>query len=147
LIQDITIKNVDNVFNYNFRDGLWQTGQPLTHVVFENLHATDVRKSFNIIGDSSRRLDLTIKNSSFTESDNSEFTSMIFEGRQVEVPAFFNASLFGKLHLENVSLSTNKVKPALSLDQGNAVFLDRVQFVPAHPNAILSGDIAELIVN
>jgi hypothetical protein len=51
LIRDISIENVDHVYNYNFEKGLWQTGQPVTEVRFEHVKATGILSSFNIIGD------------------------------------------------------------------------------------------------
>jgi len=39
LIEDVTVENVDQFYVYNFEDGLWQTGQPVTTVKFERIKA------------------------------------------------------------------------------------------------------------
>lgn len=131
LIQDVTIDGVDQIFNYNFKNGLWQTGQPATNLTFENLTATDVKKAFNVIGDSARSLELIIRNSSISEREDSDFTEFNFEGRMQEVPAFFNANLFDILELHNVIIETNSKDPAVMAKNGNKLVMDNVQFIPS----------------
>jgi hypothetical protein len=131
LIQDITIDHVDQVFNYNFRNGLWQTGQPATEITFENLTATNVKKAFNMIGDTVRSLKVTIRNASISEREDSDFTEWRFEGRMQEVPAFFNTNLFDVLELHNVTIKTNSKNPAVMAKNGNKVVIDNVQFIPS----------------
>jgi hypothetical protein len=130
LIQDVTIDQVDQIFNYNFKDGLWQTGQPVTEITFENLTATDVKKAFNMIGDSARSLKLTIRNSSISEREDSAFNEFNFEGRIQEVPAFFNTNLFDILELHNVTIETNSKDPVVMAKNGNKLVMDNVQFIP-----------------
>ena len=148
LIQDVTVHHVDNVFNYNFRNGLWQTGQPATDITFENLTATDVKKSFNIIGDSARSLQLTLKNSSLSERPATDFTSMTFEGRTVEVPAFFNATRFDVLTLDDVTITTNNADPAVMAQDGNRLVLNSIKYLPSDNKfSLLSEDIGEVVKN
>ena len=148
LIQDVTVHHVDNVYNYNYQDGLWQTGQPATDITFENLVATDVKKSFNIIGDSARSLRLTLRNASLSEREGSDFTSMTFEGQTTAVPAFFNAQRFGVLTLDDVTITTNNAEPALMAQDGNRLVLDHVKYLPASDEpSLLKEDIDEVIEN
>lgn len=130
LIQDVTIDHVDNVYNYNFKDGLWQTGKPATDITFQNLTATNVKKAFNIVGDSAKSLKLTIENATLSETENSDFILMRFEGRNMEVPAFFNANIFDKLELHNVTLKTNNPDLVIMVRSGNKLVLDNVMFKP-----------------
>lgn len=145
LIQDVTVNHVDNVFNYNYQDGLWQTGQPATDITFENLVATDVKKSFNITGDSARSLQLTLRNSSLSEREETGFTSMTFEGRTMRVPAFFNAKFFDVLTLDNVTITTNDAEPALMAQDGNRLVLDHVKYVSEdNETAVRNKNIGEM---
>ncbi len=147
LIQDVTVNHVDNVFNYNYPDGLWQTGQPATDITFENLVATDVKKSFNIIGDSARSLQLTLKNSSLSERPATDFTSMTFEGRTTAVPAFFNATSFDVLTLDDVTITTNSADPAVMAQDGNRLILKGMNYLPTdNESSMLSKDIDEVKV-
>jgi len=131
LIQDVTIEHVDQVFNYNFKNGLWQTGQPATEITFENLTVTDVMKAFNMLGDSARSLRLIVRNSSMSERKDTDFTEFTFEGRRQKVPAFFNVNLFDILELHNVTIATNSNDPAIMAKNGNRLVMDNVQFIPS----------------
>ncbi len=131
LIRDVTIEHVDQIFNYNFRNGLWQTGQPATEIVFENLKATGVKKAFNMIGDSARKLKLTVRNSFISERENCYFPEFNFEGSMLEVPAFFNINQFGVLDLQNVTIQTDSQYPAVMAKNGNKMMMDDVRFIPS----------------
>lgn len=131
LIEDVTIDNVDQIFNYNFKNGLWQTGQPATEITFKNLTATNVKKAFNMIGDSARSLKLTIRNASISERIDSDFTEFNFEGKMQNVPAFFNTTLFDLLELHHVTIKTNGKHPAIMAKNGNKVVMDNVRFIPS----------------
>jgi hypothetical protein len=145
LIQDVTIDHVDQVFNYNFKNGLWQTGQPATKITFENLTATDVKKAFNMTGDTARSLQLTIRNASISEREDSDFTEWRFEGRQQEVPAFFNVNLFNVLELHDVTIQTNSKDPAIMAKNGNKLVMDNVRFIPAdNKNPLILENIDEI---
>ena len=130
LIQDVTIDRVDQIFNYNFRDGLWQTGRPLTQITIADLKATNLKKAFNMIGDTARSLKLDIRNSLISEQEDSGFTEFIFEGRRVETPAFFNISMFDILELHDVTIETNSKDPALMVKNGNKLVMENAQFLP-----------------
>jgi len=66
LIEDVTIDHVDQFYVYNFKDGLWQTGQPATRLSFKNVIATGILGAFNIIGDQDLKFKLSVENSSFS---------------------------------------------------------------------------------
>jgi hypothetical protein len=131
LIQDVTIDQVDQIFNYNFKNGLWQTGQPANDITIESLKATNLKKAFNMIGDSARSLKLDIRNSFISEQGNSDFTEFNFEGRVMETPAFFNVNMFDILELHDVTIQTNSKDPAVMVKNGNRLILENVQFLPS----------------
>jgi len=131
LIEDVTIDNVDQIFNYNFRNGLWQTGQPATDITIESLKATNLKKAFNVIGDSARSLKLDIRNSFISEREDSDFTEFHFEGRVMETPAFFNVNMFDILELHDVTIQTNSKDLALMVMNGNRLILENIQFLPS----------------
>ncbi|MBN1559329.1 right-handed parallel beta-helix repeat-containing protein [candidate division KSB1 bacterium] len=131
LIREVTIDHVDQIFNYNFRNGLWQTGQPAAEIIFENLTATDVKKTFNMIGDSTKSLQLIVRNSSMSERKGSEFTEFTFEGVKQEVPALLNVNLFDILELHHVIFETNSGNPAIMAKNGNKLVLDNVKLIPS----------------
>ena len=131
LIEDVTIDRVDQIFNYNFRNGLWQTGQPATDITIEGMKATNLKKAFNMIGDSARSLKLDIRNSFISEGEDSDFTEFSFEGRVMETPAFFNVNMFDVLELHDVIIQTNSKDPAVMAKNGNRLVMENIQFLPS----------------
>ena len=128
LVENLKVEGIDNLFIYNYDYGLWQTGQPATSFVFDNLQAENILKSFVIMGDSARQFQLTVRNSVIEENATNNSSSAKIAGRETPMPAFFNAKNFGKIHLENVIIETNgKTNPMIAAD-GNEVLLNDVQF-------------------
>ncbi len=126
LIKDIKIENVDHVYNYNYDKGLWQTGQPVTKVRFDNVKATGILSAFNIIGDSS--FNLNVQNSQFSFREGADYDAKAFEGAALTSPALFNASNFDKIILSDVILEKKGSKPVLISNSGNNFTLDQVTF-------------------
>jgi len=119
-------------FSYNYEDGLWQTGQPVTTVVFENLKATEMLRSFNITGDQNKSLQMIIRNADFSSREGSKNYELIFEGdRKTFSSAFFNAKNFDIIELHNVTFQYYFKSPVLHLASGNSVWLDNVKYFPA----------------
>jgi hypothetical protein len=129
LIEDVTVENVDQFYVYNFKDGLWQTGQPVTNVNFKNVNATGVLGAFNIIGDSLRKFNLSVENSSFTFREGTDYKGETFEGAKLLSPALFNATAFDQIKLREVTLSKQGIAPLINCIYGNSVSLDRVSFI------------------
>lgn len=133
-VENLTVEGVDNLFIYNFEYGLWQTGQPATNFIFENLKATNIIKSFTILGDSLRQFDLTVKNSLISENKNTNVKSARIGGKDTPMPAFFNAKNFGKIQLENVIIETNGKTSPLMANDGNEISMKKVQFLSGGEN-------------
>jgi len=131
LIQNFTIKNVDQIFNYNFDDGLWQTGQPATDIVFESLQATNVKKAFYIDDDDTRTLELTLRNVSIAEMDDDNDASIIFEDRTLDAPSFFNAKNFKSLEFRNVILKSNDADPPMHIQDGSQLISHNFEYTPS----------------
>ena len=128
-VEHVTIEGVDNVFIYNFDFGLWQTGQPATDFVFENLTAKNVKKSFTIIGDTARQFQLTIRNSVLQENGDTHLKSAKIGGKETPMPAFFNSSCFKAIYMENVTIKTNGKTPPMIAEKGNVINLRNVKFI------------------
>ena len=128
LIEDVTVENVDQFYVYNFIDGLWQTGQPVTNVQIKKVKATGVLGAFNIIGDLDKKFQLSIKNSSFSFREGANYTGGKFEGSKLLSPSLFNAANFDRLLLRNVTLNKNGDTPLLNCTAGNSLILDHVTF-------------------
>lgn len=128
LIEDCNIDNVDHVYVYNNVDGLWQTGQPVTNVVFKNVKATKILAAFNIIGDTCLKFVLDIKNSSFSFREGADYKGDKFEGVKLLSPSLFNATNFDRITLQNVSLSKLGLTPILFCKSGNVLTLKDVNF-------------------
>jgi len=124
LIQDIAVDHVDNFFNYNFNDGVWQTGMPMTSIRFENIQATGLLKAFTIIGDKDRQLKLTIANSSFSFREGAAKPSPIFEDAKLPSNTFFNATSFDFVELQNVTLQKNTKAPIVEINSGNTLIMN-----------------------
>jgi hypothetical protein len=131
LIQDVTISNVDCVYNYNYENGLWQTGQPVTTLVFENIKAVGILSSFSMAGDQNKSLRLIIRNADFSFQEGSGEYASVFEGVKAASSAFFNARNFDILELHNVTFHHNGKMPVLQCISGNKVWLDQVKSLPA----------------
>lgn len=129
MIEDITVDNVDQFYVYNFRDGLWQTGQPVTSVIFKKVKATGVLGAFNIIGDADRKFSMKVENSSFTFREGTEYKGETFEGAKLISSSLFNASNFDKISLSRVSMSKNGTTPILNCSSGNSILLERVSIL------------------
>lgn len=120
-VENVTIEGVDNVFIYNYEFGLWQTGQPATDFVFDNLVARNVKKSFTIIGDSAKQFSLTLKNSILEENDSTHFSLTKIGGKPTPMPAFFNCASFESLILNNVIINHNGYTPPIHCKNGQKV--------------------------
>lgn len=133
LIEDVTVENVDQFYVYNFIDGLWQTGQPVTNVSFKNVQATGILGAFNIIGDSLRKFNLSVINSSFAFREGTDYKGETFEGAKLLSAALFNATAFDQIKLLEVTLSKQGIAPLINCISGNSVSLDRVSFISNNP--------------
>ena len=129
LVKDIQIENVDHVYNYNFQKGLWQTGQPVTKVRFENVKATGILSAFNIIGDEENSFDLEVKNSAFAFREGTNYDAGSFEGAKIASPALFNALNFSQIKLQKVVFEKKGAQPILNLISGNTLNLNQVDFI------------------
>jgi len=143
-IEDIIVNNVDQFYVYNFKNGLWQTGQPVTSVSFKNIKATGILAAFNIIGDTDRKFSMNLENASFIFRDGADYKGESFEGAKLMSASLFNASNFNKIKISKVTLSKNGTIPLLNCNSGNTLILDRTGFIsdiPSEPYAI------DLIIN
>jgi len=128
LIEDVTVDNVDQFYVYNFKEGLWQTGQLVTTVQFKDIKATNVLGAFNIIGDQDLKFNLNIENSSFVFREGADYKGETFEGAKLLSPALFNAMSFDEIKLRKVTLSKKGTTPILNCNSGNSIILDKVKF-------------------
>jgi len=129
LIEDVTIDNVDQVYVYNYLDGLWQTGQPVTSIIFKNVKATRILGAFNIIGDRDLKFKMTVENSLFSFREGVEYKGDSFEGVKLLSPALFNAMNFSQIELKNVTFRKNSAAPILNCNSGNFLNLEDVNFM------------------
>lgn len=128
LIQDVVIETVDQVYNYNFENGNWQTGQPVTDIRFERVKATGILRAFTVIGDTDRTFNLNVINSSFSFRESTVDKSVAFEGANYSSPAFFDVRNFGQIILKGVIIERNGEFPLLNLNSGNVLNLERITF-------------------
>ncbi len=147
LIRNIEVRNADNFYNYNFEKGLWQTGQPVTSIRFERIRATGLLRAFYIKGDNDREFELRVSNSDFSFREGNEASADIFEGVRAESDAFFYASGFGRIELDNVAVkkpggglifefrSGNYLKPGIEdfeiLKSQGRIRFDRIEVITA----------------
>jgi hypothetical protein len=129
LIRDVTIDSADHVYMYNFENGLWQTGQPVTNIRFEQIKATAILCAFNIIGDTARKFNLQIENSSFSYRKGAQYSPTTFDGVKIQSLIFFNAINFNSIKLQNVTFQKMGNDPLVSCNSGNSISLENVSFV------------------
>jgi len=127
-ISDITVDNVDNFYIYNFQNGLWQTGQPVTSVCFKNITATGLLKAFYIYGDPGPLFNLILKNSSFAFREGENKSTGTFEGARFSSDDFFKASSFDLINMENVTFTKRDSSITLNCESGNKLVFDKVGF-------------------
>jgi hypothetical protein len=128
-IDDVTIDNVDNVYMYNFRNGLWQTGQPVTKVSFNNVTAKGILRAFYINGDSGSLFSMKIHNSEFAFREGAEKKSDKFEGADLDSPESFYAARFNFISLEEVTFDSKDSSVLLHCESGNKINLEKVKFI------------------
>jgi hypothetical protein len=146
LIKNVIISGMDNVYIYNYENGAWQNGQPVSIVKFENVKATKVRTAFTVIGDKERQFQLIIKNSSFSYSEGFPYGGVNYMGIDFTSAPFFNISNFGSLELNNVTLEKNSNNTLLNCSSGNKIVLNGVTYLPkSNSDPFVSENIKELI--
>ncbi len=128
VIRNVTIDHVDNFYRYNYVNGLWQTGMPLSTITFDNVHATDVKNAFTVIGDTARNLNMTLRNCSFVQS-HGELGDIRREGMDLNSAGFFTLENFSVLKLDNVTFNTDKGN-ALNVSNGNKLILKKINLTP-----------------
>lgn len=128
LIEDVDIENADQVYLYNFKDGLWQTGQPVTNIQFKRIKAIGILAAFNIQADSDLKFRMSVENSSFSFREGTVYDGGDFEGAKLPSPALFNASSFDQIKLRNVTLTKKGSTPILNCNSGNSLVLEKVKF-------------------
>lgn len=129
LIEDVTIDQVDHIYVYNFLDGLWQMGQPVSNLVFKNVKAKGVLRAFNIIGDQELKFNMRIEDSSFEFREGAHYEGDMFEGVKFLSPSFFNAMNFDKIELINVTFNKKTNLPIINCKSGYLLKLEQVNFV------------------
>ncbi len=106
-LKDIKVSNVDNFYVYNFKNGLWQTGKPLSTIIFENIEAKGLERAFEIDGGNDKKTQITIKNSQFSFREGLKKVSGSFEGAKHKSNAFVNASNYDFIDFKNVQFEKN----------------------------------------
>lgn len=129
LIEDVTIDQVDHVYVYNYLEGLWQIGQPVSNLVFKNVKARGVLGAFNIIGDQELKFNMRIEDSSFEFREGAHYEGDMFEGVKFLSPAFFNAMNFDKIELINVTFNKKNNLPVINCKSGNLLKMEQVNFI------------------
>ncbi len=129
LIEDVTIDQVDHIYVYNYLEGLWQMGQPVSNLVFKNVKAKGVLGAFNIIGDQELKFNMKIEDSSFEFREGTHYEGDMFEGVKLLSPAFFNAMNFDKIELINVTFNKKTNLPVINCKSGNLLKLEQVSFI------------------
>jgi hypothetical protein len=128
-IENITVENVDHFFVYNFRDGLWQTGQLFTDIKFDKITAIGILAAFNIIGDQEKKFKMKVENSSFDFREGADYKGDLFEDAKLLSPDFFNALNFDKIELINTRLNKCTKSAIINCNTGNLLKLEHLSFV------------------
>jgi hypothetical protein len=128
LIENVTVDQVDHFYMYNYRDGLWQTGKPISSIQFKNIKATDILSAFNIIGDTLKQFSLIVKNSTFSFRKGAVFKDVMFEGSNTGSSSFFYVKNFNKILLSNTTLNNSSSNSTLNYINGNSIILKNISF-------------------
>jgi uncharacterized protein YjbI with pentapeptide repeats len=128
IIKDVTVENVDHFYIYNFNNGLWQTGQPVTTVYFKKVKAKGILSAFYISGDTGRLFNMNLIDCKFSFRDGSDYGGESFEGAKLASADFFYAENFNHISLINVDFSKKNSSVILGCESGNMIALKRVKF-------------------
>jgi len=128
IIEDIIVRNVDHFFVYNFKDGLWQTGQPFTNVKFDDIRASGIIGAFYIVGDTPQSFSMSLKNSFFSYRQGEVIPGDKFEGAKLQSGEFFYADHFNAISLDRVKIEKKNSSVLLKAENGREISLNKVGF-------------------
>jgi len=128
-IEDITVRDVDVFFMYNYENGLWQTGQPVTTIKFREVKATGILSAFYIIGDLALKFNMSINQSSFIFREGAINSSETFEGAKLFSTDFFYAKNFNSIELRDITLGKKGTDRILTCTSGNSLSLENINFI------------------
>jgi len=118
LLQDLTIDNVDFLYGYNIKRGLWQTGQPAKRIQLQNVKATRLARPIRVLGDPERQFELILDN-----------VSLALHEDQLD-QELLDVTQFGRFELHNVTLQNSGNKPVIMAKEGSKVVIDHVTSLP-----------------
>ncbi len=146
LIKDVAVENVDNVFLYDYPGGLWQTGQPLTTLRFENLTVTDAKKGFTMLGDSARRFALMLLNARFTTTQNrAGLRPFKTEQTNIDPRYMLSVAAFDRVELANLTFVNFPPESLIELSGGNRVLIGEITTLPqANPKPVVMDETTAL---
>jgi hypothetical protein len=127
-IKEVEVDQVDHFYIYNFKNGLWQTGQPVTSVCFENIKATGLLNAFSINGDLERQFRMSVKNSIFSYREKTSANQVVFEGVESKSDAFFYAANFNRIDFKNVTLEKATNDVLFECESGEKVVFEKMYF-------------------
>jgi hypothetical protein len=128
-IEDVKVHNVDHFFMYNYKDGLWQTGQPFTYVTFNDITADGILNAFYITGDSAKSFKMDLKNSLLSFRRETIAKPEIFEGVRLNSGEFFYANSFNSISIDNVTFEKSDSSALMKAENGKEISLYNVGFV------------------
>ena len=136
LVQDITLENVDTLYEYNYVDGLWQTGQPVKNIKFENVKAEGLTAPFMVIGDDNKQFNLTLNNVELhLHKDNQNQELLNIRG-------------FNSIKLNDVTLENDGNMPVAIIGEGKKVIISNVNFNPeTNENPFFINDVDKIEKN
>lgn len=116
VIRNCTVSNCDRFIHYNFSGNeIWQLATPLKSLILENIEARDIRMPLTAYGSPGLPLTLTMKNISFTFTD------------EIESQSFMHAAHFAKLDFENITVNRRGKGPFIrSWSHGGETFFKNV---------------------
>lgn len=128
-IENLKVQNADFFYVYNFKDGLWQTGQPATSVTFNNIEATGLLKAFTVSGLNQENFNLTVKNSTFRAREGKNELPLVFEGAKLVSQSFFSANEFGSICIFK-SIFEKQVEGTIAeFESGKMVEIEKSSFL------------------
>lgn len=115
VVEDCEVAGVDCLYEYDYLDGLWQTGRPVGRVAFSRVRATGLAQPVRLVGDERHQLALTL-----TDCDLA--LAAEHAGQPVVV-----ARQFGSLVLERCELTNDGSEPVLRAEDGSSLVVDGLE--------------------
>lgn len=123
VIEDCWMDRIQSLYTWNHAAGTWQDGLPAKRLIFRRIHATNVARPLEVVGDPARSLDLTLEDVSIALAPEAASSPVL------------DLFCFHALRLRNLHLQNDGTTPLLRLRTGNLLEWTASDRLRLHPRS------------